>query len=185
LLKDLTNQKFGRLTVIERAGSAGNQSTWKCLCECGNEKIVRSSSLRCGDTKSCGCLHKDTARIFVVARNKTHGGCGTTEYNTWSAMRQRCYNKNNPFYHCYGGRGITVCERWLNSFENFLSDLGKKPSSKHSLDRINVFDAYSPDNCKWSTPSEQVNNRRLEQTLKEIDRLRELVKELGGNPDAS
>lgn len=176
-LKDITGQKFDRLVVVSRVGSRGQgrSATWLCECRCGGTIITTGRLLRSGETRSCGCLHRELAAELCISR-KTHGRSGTPEYNTWTAMKDRCNNPNNSFFHHYGGNGVTVCARWLNSFEAFFEDMGLRPSPTHSLDRINVFGPYSPDNCRWATPSEQVNNRRHEQALAEITRLRAVIR---------
>ena len=150
---DITNHSFGRLFVDSYAGG----HKWNCKCECGSAKVVRGINLRSGNTESCGCLKRET----MVKRNTTHGMYGTTEYSSYQQMRKRCYYKEDISYHNYGGRGITVCDRWLESFEDFYSDMGDKPSHQHSLDRIDNEGNYSPSNCKWSTKSEQALNQRV------------------------
>src|SRR3990167_9881230 len=109
---DLSKQKFGRLTVLERAGTLQTSALWLCECECGNIKTIKSINLRNGNTRSCGCL----VREVTSKRMTTHGKKGTAEYYTWSGMKQRCFNKKNKSFPVYGGRGITGCGRWLNSF---------------------------------------------------------------------
>jgi hypothetical protein len=154
---DMTGKKFGRLLVLERHGTdSDNKATWVCQCECGNQIITQGKSLRKGFTVSCGCFRVD----LVAAKNTTHGKYGTPENRAWNSMKRRCYNSHSKDYENYGGRGITVCERWINSFENFLSDMGLRPSSQHSIDRKNVNGNYEPSNCKWATPIEQRHNRR-------------------------
>lgn len=153
---DMTGQKFGRLLVIERSGrSTRGFVAWLCQCDCGGTKIADGGSLREGFVKSCGCLLIETA----AERNFKHGRCGTPEHRAWKALRGRCNNPNDPAYANYGGRGIRVCERW-NSFDNFLADMGLKPTPKHSIDRIDNNGNYEPGNCRWATDSQQNKNKR-------------------------
>lgn len=165
---DLTGQKFYRLTVVEKVGSCRLGIKWKCVCDCGKSKVVISANLNSGNTRSCGCLNLENVRSHN--RNVTHGeslfGKTSTEYTTWVSMRVRCYDKKNPQYDNYGGRGIKVCHRWLKSFDNFLEDMGRKPSPQHSLDRYpNNNGNYEPGNVRWATPKEQANNKRTSRIL--------------------
>lgn len=158
-IKDLTGEIFGRLTVLEFAYTKNEESYWKCCCSCGAEIIVRSKCLARGETKSCGCLALEN----LINRSKTHGLAGTPIHIAWCSMRERCNNPHNKSYARYGGRGIKICERWLNSFENFYEDVSKLPhfgEKGYSLDRINNDGDYCPDNVRWATRKEQCRNRR-------------------------
>ena len=158
-LIDLTGQKFGRLTVLERAEKRGNHYYWKCLCSCGAEKIVQGCSLRNGAILSCGCLQRENAG----AANTKHGLSRSKIWGIYKAMKQRCYNLNNKRYKNYGGRGIRVCEEWKDdflAFYNYVSQLEHFGEKGYSLDRINNDGNYEPGNVRWATASEQNRNHR-------------------------
>lgn len=150
-LIDIVDRTFGRLRVISLAYRKNTKVYWKCSCACGNTVFVQSASLHQQRTRSCGCLHLDTIT--------KHGNSVIKEHKIWLAMKSRCLNVNDQAYADYGGRGITVCERWAESFDNFFIDMGRCYDN-HSIDRIKNNDGYRPDNCKWSTRVEQCNNRR-------------------------
>ena len=158
--------KYNRLTILREAGRKNSHRMYDCICECGNELPVRGSSLKSGNTMSCGCYDKevriqnlDAGRLKKM-NGATENGKKTQEYEAFIHMKERCYNPKVDRYPNYGGRGIIVCESWLNSFANFLSDMGRKPSPEHSLERINVHLNYEPSNCKWGTQEEQDANRQ-------------------------
>jgi hypothetical protein len=155
--------KFNRLTIIKEVEPqkylSGEKRKFECLCDCGNQINVLLNDLRSENTKSCGCL-KVERTIEKNNSNYKHGLTKIPEYDIWVKMKQRCYNSNNNDYKNYGNRGITICDRWLNSVENFLEDMGKRPNSDYSIDRINNDGNYEPSNCRWATKSEQNNNKR-------------------------
>ena len=158
---DLTGQTFGRLFVFERAeNNHWRQTQWFCKCSCGAEIITLSSSLHSGATRSCGCLRRE--RVSANGKlNTTHGhtiGGRSRVYRSWTSMKSRCRYPRTWNYKHYGGRGIKVCDRWANSFENFLADMGERPQGK-TLDRFPDPDGnYEPGNCRWATATEQNNN---------------------------
>ena len=153
-LIDLTDRQFGCWTVIARAHSRLGKVRWLCRCACGAELTVAASALLQGTSKSCGCL-----KLSTRAWNFKHGeSSGSAEYDAWLHMRQRCLNPKSRVYERYGGRGITICERWLDSFEAFLADMGRKPSARRSLDSIDNNGDYEPGNCRWATARQQNGN---------------------------
>lgn len=161
---NLTGQKYGRLTVVEQVGADKHQNrVWDCLCDCGNTKTATTDLLRRGRTKSCGCMQSENA-AHQGRLSKTHGHTvgkrATREMRAYWDMRARCYNPNNSRFADYGGRGIRVCDRWNDSFENFLSDMGRHPGHGFTLDRLRVDGDYSVGNCRWATYTQQARNRR-------------------------
>lgn len=156
-IKNIKNQRFGKLIAKEYSHTEkGKSSTWICKCDCGNIIPVVISSLNSGNTQSCGCFRLERIKEAVT----THGEGRSTEYIAWGNMIQRCTNPNNPEYINYGGRNITICEEWKNSFETFLNDMGRKPDKKFSLDRIDNNKGYYKENCRWTNCSIQAINQR-------------------------
>lgn len=159
-------QRYGRLTAIKIFNRAV-AARWQFRCDCGKTHVAASNAVRRGTTASCGCLQRERhAAAMKTSRGRTtHGMSKTSEYITWRNMRERCCNPKRDDYSLYGGRGIKVCQRWLNSFESFLADMGPRPP-KHSLDRYpNKSGNYAPDNCRWATAREQRINQRSSRLL--------------------
>ena len=154
-LRDLCNARFGAVTVIGRCGYLGKNIQWLCRCDCGGERRLTSEELS----------RMQRYGVCTCGRRKEHHGEGgrkkrySVEYKAWERMKRRCYYPKDEFYNRYGGRGIKVCDEWKNSFRAFLRDMGRKPSSKHTLDRINNDKNYIPGNCRWATQQEQQRNQ--------------------------
>lgn len=158
---NLIGEKFNRLLVLSEMPIRNMKTYWKCKCDCGNIITVQGSALTTDQTQSCECLQKERASVASFKHKLTQ----STEYYSWTNMKTRCLNPNSQDYADYGGRGIRICETWKDDFLKFLSDMGKKPSKKHSLDRIDVNGNYCPENCRWAIPFVQTRNKRSNRWL--------------------
>lgn len=165
-LIDLTGDHFGRWVVLYKVCSSEKGKTrWMCRCECGTKRIVNGNNLRRGLTNSCGCLNREKSSERTGKLSYKHGHSSRTEksseYRSWSSMRNRCKYPCVKGYEYYGGCGIKVCKRWLSSFSNFWDDMGPKPTPQHTIDRYpNPNGNYEPKNCRWATKKQQRHNRR-------------------------
>lgn len=156
---DLRGKKFGRLIAIERSLTRNGDSYWKCKCSCGKFHEVRTDSLVRGLIKSCGCMRKDVTRERSITHGATKNKHPSKEYRSWQGAKARCYNPNEEKYPLYGGRGISMSDRWKDDFSAFLEDMGKCPA-RHTLDRIDSNGNYEPSNCRWALPHQQSRNLR-------------------------
>lgn len=173
---DIAGRRFGRFVVVSFNGlNRHKRALWLCQCDCGTEKVVPYLQLKTGDSVSCGCYHRENAPKWMTAALTRHGRSKTVEYNTWSRLVARCTNPRNKKYPRYGGRGISVCERWSGEqgFENFLADMGERPANCTSIDRRDNDGNYEPGNCRWTTATVQSrNNPHTKLTFEKAEEMR-------------
>lgn len=180
--RDLTGQRFAMLVAISRRYTPGRQSQWLCRCDCGRDVLIFLGNLtKANHQKSCGCLVP--VQVGQRTGNYRHGHSHEPEFHLWRGMIARCSNSSLASWNDYGGRGITVCQRWQDSYEAFLADVGPRPSPKYSIDRIDNDGNYEPSNVRWATRKEQAANKRNAARLLEHDgraqNMSDWAKELG------
>lgn len=160
---DLTGNRYGRFLVTKRIGRWDKKTWYECICDCGKIFICAHGRIQSGNTKSCGCLADELRQAHIknmTLHGQTINKTRSKEHSTWHNLKQRCLNPKNKFYKYYGGRGITVCDRWLNSFSNFLEDMGKAPTANYSIERLDNDKGYEPTNCIWIPLEDQRLNKR-------------------------
>lgn len=182
---ELKGKRFGMLTLLYRVGkNRWGDPIFKFKCDCGNEKDILYGSVRRGKTVSCGCYNM-TKNINISPTTKTHGEAGTPDYMIWASIKSRCYCETNKDYNNYGARGIKVCDRWKESYENFIKDMGHRQSFDYSIEREDVNGDYCPENCYWLLKSLQAKNRRNNTELEykgKVKILQEWADEVGIKP---
>ncbi|MFH1185105.1 MAG: hypothetical protein V1755_08715 [Chloroflexota bacterium] len=157
---------YGYLTIIKEITPYVHNRMVECICVCGKTKTIRLAHLISSSTKSCGCMRGEMLRRHALIHGHKSSNGASVEYVSWLCMKSRCMNPNNPEWHNYGGRGICVCDKWINNFKAFFEDVGQRPKGKYSLDRINTNDGYCPGNVRWATAKQQANNTRVNKIIR-------------------